>query len=130
THYEGLGLGVAQAALRTGRSDGEESLLARPVRELQDHVSVPGGELRAGRRRARRIHRSRVPDVHSGCPAGRRGAASYQRRLRSSRRGAGNRLAMKEQIARSVFWLAWSRGVVQAISLLSTVAVARLLSPR
>jgi O-antigen/teichoic acid export membrane protein len=36
---------------------------------------------------------------------------------------------VKERIARSVFWLVWSRGVVQAVSFLSTLAVARMLSP-
>lgn len=36
---------------------------------------------------------------------------------------------MKDQIARSVFWIVWSRGVVQALSLVSTILVARLLSP-
>lgn len=36
---------------------------------------------------------------------------------------------MKDRIARSVFWLVWSRGVVHGASLLSTVLVARLLSP-
>lgn len=36
---------------------------------------------------------------------------------------------MKDRIARSVFWLAWSRGLVQAVSFLSTLLVARLLSP-
>lgn len=36
---------------------------------------------------------------------------------------------MKDRIATSVFWLAWSRGVVQVLSLLSTLAVARILSP-
>ena len=36
---------------------------------------------------------------------------------------------MKEKVARSVFWLVWSRGGVQLMSFLATVAVARLLSP-
>jgi len=36
---------------------------------------------------------------------------------------------MRERLAKSVFWLVWSRGVVQALSFASTIAVARLLSP-
>lgn len=36
---------------------------------------------------------------------------------------------MKDQIAKSIFWIVWSRGVVQVLSFLSTLIVARLLSP-
>ena len=36
---------------------------------------------------------------------------------------------MRERLARSVFWLVWSRGLVQGVSLLSTLLVARMLSP-
>jgi len=36
---------------------------------------------------------------------------------------------VKERIARSVFWIVWSRGVIQTLSFLSTLLVARLLSP-
>lgn len=36
---------------------------------------------------------------------------------------------MKERIARSLFWMVWSRGGVQAISFLSTMLVARWLTP-
>ncbi|MER3424921.1 MAG: hypothetical protein C4293_18565 [Nitrospiraceae bacterium] len=36
---------------------------------------------------------------------------------------------MKERIARSVFWMVWSRGGIQLVSFLSTVIVARLLTP-
>jgi O-antigen/teichoic acid export membrane protein len=36
---------------------------------------------------------------------------------------------MKAQIATSVFWMAWLRGIVQAASLVSTLVVARLLTP-
>jgi len=36
---------------------------------------------------------------------------------------------MKDRIARSVFWLGWSKGIVQSLSLLSTLYVARLLNP-
>jgi O-antigen/teichoic acid export membrane protein len=36
---------------------------------------------------------------------------------------------MRERIARSVFWIAWSRGAIQLISFLSTIFVARLLEP-
>ena len=37
---------------------------------------------------------------------------------------------MKDRVAKSVFWLFWSRGVIQAISLVGVVFVARLLDPR
>jgi O-antigen/teichoic acid export membrane protein len=36
---------------------------------------------------------------------------------------------MKDRIAKSVFWVVWSRGAVQVVSLLTTLVVARLLSP-
>jgi len=36
---------------------------------------------------------------------------------------------MKGHVAKSVFWLAWSRGVVQIASFLTTLMVARILSP-
>jgi O-antigen/teichoic acid export membrane protein len=36
---------------------------------------------------------------------------------------------MKEQIAKSVFWMVWSRGGVQILSFISTLLVARWLSP-
>ncbi|HKN86581.1 MAG TPA: lipopolysaccharide biosynthesis protein [Nitrospiraceae bacterium] len=36
---------------------------------------------------------------------------------------------MKEQIAKSVFWMVWSRGGVQVLSFIGTLLVARWLSP-
>lgn len=36
---------------------------------------------------------------------------------------------MKDRIAHSVAWLVWSRGFVQGVSLVTTILVARLLSP-
>jgi O-antigen/teichoic acid export membrane protein len=36
---------------------------------------------------------------------------------------------MKDRIAKSIFWMVWSRGVVQTISFLTTVIVARWLDP-
>ena len=36
---------------------------------------------------------------------------------------------MKDRLAKSIYWLVWSRGVMQGISFLSTLIVARLLSP-
>src|SRR5256712_1072036 len=36
---------------------------------------------------------------------------------------------MKDQIAKSLFWVVWSRGAVQLVSFLSTLVVARLLNP-
>src|SRR5262249_31841337 len=37
--------------------------------------------------------------------------------------------AMRERLARSIFWIAWSRVALQTISFGSTILVARLLSP-
>jgi O-antigen/teichoic acid export membrane protein len=39
-------------------------------------------------------------------------------------------LTMKDRIAKSVFWIVWSRGGIQLLSFLSTIMVARLLSPK
>src|SRR5437899_8195822 len=36
---------------------------------------------------------------------------------------------MKDRIAKSLFWVVWSRGTLQLVSFLSTLAVARLLDP-
>ena len=36
---------------------------------------------------------------------------------------------MKDRIAKSVLWIFWSRGGLQALSFASTLLVARLLSP-
>ena len=36
---------------------------------------------------------------------------------------------MKERIAKAVFWMVWSRGGVQAMSFISTLLIARWLSP-
>lgn len=36
---------------------------------------------------------------------------------------------MKDRIARSVFWIVWSRGGIQTLAFLSTLLVARLLHP-
>lgn len=36
---------------------------------------------------------------------------------------------MKDRIARSVFWMVWSRGGIQILTFVSTLLVARLLSP-
>src|SRR2546422_3525606 len=36
---------------------------------------------------------------------------------------------MKDRVARSLFWVVWSRGVVQVASFLSALVVARLLNP-
>jgi O-antigen/teichoic acid export membrane protein len=36
---------------------------------------------------------------------------------------------MKDRIAKSIFWLVWSRGVIQLASFAVTLAVARLLTP-
>ena len=39
------------------------------------------------------------------------------------------RAALKTRVASSIFWLAWSRGVVQLLSFATTVLVARILVP-
>src|SRR5881628_4105905 len=64
---EGLGLRLAWTTLGLGRRDGRgrQSVLAGAVPELQDHVPVPRGQLRAGRRRAGALHRRGVSVVHS-----------------------------------------------------------------
>ena len=36
---------------------------------------------------------------------------------------------MKDRVVKSVFWMVWSKGGVQAITLLSTIFIARLLTP-
>jgi O-antigen/teichoic acid export membrane protein len=36
---------------------------------------------------------------------------------------------MKDRIAQSIFWMTWSKGIVQVLSFLSTILVARLLNP-
>ncbi len=36
---------------------------------------------------------------------------------------------MKDRIAKSVFWLFWSRGVIQVVSFASTLVVVRIISP-
>src|SRR3989475_3388563 len=63
---EGLGLRLAWTTLGLGRRDGRgrQSVLARALPELQDHVPLPRGQLRAGRRRAGALHRRRVSVVH------------------------------------------------------------------
>src|SRR5439155_1251806 len=63
---EGLGLRLAWTTLGLGRRDGRgrQSVLARALPELQDHVPVPRGQLRAGRRRAGALHRRGVSVVH------------------------------------------------------------------
>jgi len=38
-------------------------------------------------------------------------------------------LPLRTRVARSIFWLAWSRGVVQLLSFATTVLVARILVP-
>src|SRR5438552_15187633 len=63
---EGLGLRLAWTTLGLGRRNGRgrQSVLARALPELQDHVPVPRGQLRAGRRRAGALHRRGVSVVH------------------------------------------------------------------
>src|SRR5260370_37672074 len=38
-------------------------------------------------------------------------------------------VSLKARVARSIFWLAWSRGVVQVLSFAATVLIARILAP-
>jgi len=42
--------------------------------------------------------------------------------------GSGG-LPLRTRVAQSIFWLAWSRGVVQLLSFATTVLVARILVP-
>src|SRR5882724_8220394 len=67
---EGLGLRLAWTTVGLGRRHGlgRQSVLARAVPELQDHVPIPGGQLRAGRRRAGALHRGGVSLVHPRHP--------------------------------------------------------------
>src|SRR5262245_55393892 len=63
--------------------------------------------------------------------AGLREERAWQRtggfgRVDASRR---KRAVVKDRIAKSVFWLTWSRITLQVVSLLATVFVARLLHP-
>src|SRR5438552_17808122 len=36
---------------------------------------------------------------------------------------------MKDQVRKSIFWMVWSKGGVQAVGLLMTLFIARLLNP-
>ena len=38
-------------------------------------------------------------------------------------------LSLKVRVARSMFWITWSRGVLQLLSLVTTLVVARILVP-
>jgi O-antigen/teichoic acid export membrane protein len=38
-------------------------------------------------------------------------------------------LSFRMRIARSIFWLAWSRGVLQVLSFATTLVIARILVP-
>src|SRR5215470_5046012 len=38
-------------------------------------------------------------------------------------------LPLKARVARSIFWIVWSRGAVQVLSFATTLLVARLLQP-
>ena len=42
---------------------------------------------------------------------------------------ASEGLSFRTRIARSIFWLAWSRGVLQVLSFATTLLVARMLVP-
>src|SRR5439155_22135459 len=83
--HEGVGFGLARAAVRAWR--GERTILARPLPELQDHVPVPGRELRAGRGRARGIPRGRLSHVHPGRAAGPGGTGARRDGLRTGPEG-------------------------------------------
>src|SRR5215472_17473264 len=41
----------------------------------------------------------------------------------------GRPVPLRSRIARSVFWLVWSRGVIQLLAFATTVLVARILVP-
>src|SRR3989441_29213 len=80
---EGLRLRLARATVGVGRryGVGRQSLLARPVRELQDDVPVPRRQLRAGEGRVVAVHRRGVSVVHPRYSPNRRGLAPHQPRL-------------------------------------------------
>src|ERR1700746_2233366 len=42
---------------------------------------------------------------------------------------AAEAVSFRTRIARSIFWLAWSRGVLQVLSFATTLLVARILVP-
>src|SRR2546425_662408 len=86
---EGLGLALAPAAVGDGGRDGDrrEPVLARPVPELQDHVPVPRGQLRAGRGRARALHRARLQKLHPRRAPERRRASPHTGRVRTCAAG-------------------------------------------
>src|ERR1700751_6175344 len=42
---------------------------------------------------------------------------------------ASEAVSFRTRIARSIFWLAWSRGVLQVLSFATTLVVARILVP-
>src|SRR5213593_2952179 len=41
----------------------------------------------------------------------------------------GHGLGMRDRIAKAVCWLVWSKGAIQTLTFLTTLAVARLLDP-
>src|SRR5437899_737710 len=77
---EGLGLRLAWTTLGPGRRHGfgRQSVLACAVPELQDHVPIPGGQLRASRRRAGALHRGGISVVHSRHSAHGGGVAAHE----------------------------------------------------
>src|SRR5581483_11775394 len=85
---ESVGLVLASPALRAwgDRVDCREPVLAGPVPELQDILSLSRGKLRSGGGRTRALYRCRLPHVHSGCPRKPRRDAAHRHRIRA--RGA------------------------------------------
>src|SRR5205823_1292985 len=49
--------------------------------------------------------------------------------MSKTERSAGRGSPLRARVARSVFWLAWSRGVIQLLAFMTTVLVARILAP-
>ena len=73
---------------------------------------------------------ARHPCLATAPPASDPGARAHPRPEPRVTNALGNPpLSMRTRLARATFWVVWSRGVVQGISLVSTLIVARLLTP-
>src|SRR5437667_5036496 len=78
--------------------------------------------------RSRRVCRSVYADPRSP-KAGVGTAPPANANLRHSAVPESSGLPLRTRVARSIFWLAWSRGVVQLLTFATTVLVARILAP-
>src|SRR5262245_38863492 len=97
-------------ALRSVSLDEDRWLGYRPV--------SGEGNCRGSRRTDRRREQPRSRHDLHGQPSHRRAESD----------GTGRR-PLRDAVARSVFWIVWSRGGLQIVSFATTILVARLLSP-